>query len=298
MIVTHDCSLLRFLLFCSHAGILKSAERSLRVLFKNIFVVIKPGSRKSSSGKTVHLLALPQVDVDKVTKYIANQKRKQAGAEEGDQGTLNKSYQTAGGKAEAGTSTAGGKHSLTSPYHVAKQVPKVQSTFSLSSYKSQKQLESLRNAFDVQREFNSFQSSIRQDLLPPLGAPTLITIVHEPFTHLNSSRIQHCFKIYNEFVHLTFKNRLIYAQPSDYPGPQDFSKAEAARICKLGSHMGIKDLPKKHNNLRTPLLEIFRNHRMLGKIKEQIIRFVHRILNEENNISYNFSNAILIGNCF
>ena len=147
-------------------------------------------------------------------------------------------------------------------------MPKVQSTYSLSSYKSAKQLDSLRNAFDLSREFNSFQSSIRHDLLPPAGQPTAITIVHQPYTHLNSSRIQKCFKIYNEFVALTFKNRLIYAQPSEYPGPQDFSKAEAARICKLASHMGIKDLPKKHSNLRTPLLEIFRNHRMLGRIKE------------------------------
>jgi hypothetical protein len=49
------------------------------MFFKNIFVVIKPGSRKTSAGVIQHMLELPKIDVEKVTKYIANQiKKKQA----------------------------------------------------------------------------------------------------------------------------------------------------------------------------------------------------------------------------
>lgn len=62
--------------------------------------------------------------------------------------------------------------------------------------------------------------------------------------------------------------------------------------------MGIKDLPKKHSLLRSPLLELFRNHRQLQKIKEQVLRYIFRILNEENDISQNFSSIVLAGNTF
>lgn len=62
--------------------------------------------------------------------------------------------------------------------------------------------------------------------------------------------------------------------------------------------MGIKDLPKKHSLLRAPLLELFRNHRQLQKIKEQVLRYLFRILNEENEISANFSHIVLCGNTF
>lgn len=59
--------------------------------------------------------------------------------------------------------------------------------------------------------------------------------------------------------------------------------------------MGIKDLPKKHSMLRSPLLELFRNHRQLTKIKEQILRFLFKMLNEENDISHNFNQIVLAG---
>lgn len=62
--------------------------------------------------------------------------------------------------------------------------------------------------------------------------------------------------------------------------------------------MGIKDLPKKHSLLRAPLLELFRNHRQLQKIKEQVLRYLFKILNEENEISQNFSSIVLAGNTF
>lgn len=62
--------------------------------------------------------------------------------------------------------------------------------------------------------------------------------------------------------------------------------------------MGIKDLPKKQNLLRAPLLELFRNHRQLQKIKEQVLRYIFRILNEENEISNNFNQIVLSGNSF
>lgn len=117
---------------------------------------------------------------------------------------------------------------------------------------------------------------------------------------MNQSRIQKAFKIYNEFVQLTFKNKLIYAQAGEGMNQdmQDFSQAQASRICKLGSQMGIKDLPKKHSLLRAPLLELFRNHRQLSRVKEQILRFIYRALNEENNISSSFSSIVLAGNAF
>lgn len=76
-LVTHDCTLLRFMLFCSHAGIIRSAQASLRLFFKNVFIVIKPGSQViQSTGKTFHHTTLPQVDVEKVTNYIQNQLKK------------------------------------------------------------------------------------------------------------------------------------------------------------------------------------------------------------------------------
>lgn len=46
------------------------------------------------------------------------------------------------------------------------------------------------------------------------------------------------------------------------------------------------------------MLELFRNHRQLTKIKEQILRFVFRTLNEENDISHNFNQIVLAGLSF
>jgi|TARA_B110001450_G_scaffold146285_1_gene136716 hypothetical protein len=60
----------------------------------------------------------------------------------------------------------------------------------------------------MQQHFNSIQSSIKTDL-PEAGAISTIKIFHEPFTHHDNSRIQKCFKIYNEFITLTFKKKII-----------------------------------------------------------------------------------------
>ena len=79
---------------------------------------------------------------------------------------------------------------------------------------------------------------------------------------------------------------------------QDFTQQQATKICKLGYLMGIKDLPKKHSLIRSPLLDLFRNHRQQMKIKEQILRFLFKTLNEENGMSNNFNQAILIGQGF
>ena len=132
--------------------------------------------------------------------------------------------------------------------------------------------------------FNSLQSSIKTELPQPHLIPT-IKVFHEPYTHYDQSKIQKAFKIYNEFIQLTFKNRIIHTQNDTTHQHQDFSKVDQLRILKLGQHMGIKNLPKRQTILRTPLLDCFRNHRTLGKIKEQMMRFIHRILNEENGIT-------------
>jgi hypothetical protein len=39
---------------------------------------------------------------------------------------------------------------------------------------------------------------------------------------------------------------------------------------------------------------MLKNQRSLGQMKEQMVRFVHRILNEENGISIKFVNTILM----
>lgn len=65
--------------------------------------------------------------------------------------------------------------------------------------------------------------------------------------------------------------------------------------------MGIK-LPKRSNNSsilgRSPLIETLKNHRQINQIKEQMIRFVHRILNEENGMSNNFIQCVIMGSNF
>ena len=60
--------------------------------------------------------------------------------------------------------------------------------------------------------------------------------------------------------------------------------------------MGIK-LPRRaagSSLARQPLVEMLKNQRSVGQIKEQMVRFVHRILNEENGISMKFVNTILM----
>mmetsp|Transcript_3130 Transcript_3130/g.4780 ORF Transcript_3130/g.4780 Transcript_3130/m.4780 type:complete len:85 (-) Transcript_3130:1420-1674(-) len=75
-------------------------------------------------------------------------------------------------------------------------------------------------------------------------------------------------------------------------------KADINKIYKLAYHMGIR-LPRRSNNNpvlgRTALLDTLKNHRSLMQIKEQMVRFVHRILNEENGLSHNFTQCVIMG---
>jgi len=60
--------------------------------------------------------------------------------------------------------------------------------------------------------------------------------------------------------------------------------------------MGIK-LPKRAAGStigRQPLVEMLKNQRSVAMIKEQMVRFVHRILNEENGMSCQFINCVLM----
>jgi len=59
--------------------------------------------------------------------------------------------------------------------------------------------------------------------------------------------------------------------------------------------MGVK-LPRKNFSTaigRQPLIEMLKNHRQVAIIKEQMIRFTQRVLNEENNISTNFQSCLI-----
>lgn len=309
-LVTNDCTLLRFMLFCSHAGIIRSAQASLRMFFKHVFIVIKPGFQVNhSSGQITYNSALPQVDVDKVTNYIQNQiKKKQKAMESynhlkrlGSQvdGKESKEPKEKNQQSTPSTSTQNhGKFKGLSQNNLntAASIDRNKSSVSLNSCKSTKQLETAK--IDIANHFNSLHSSIRADLPPT--QPTTIKVYHKPYTHLDQTRFQKIFKVYNEFVSLTFKNKLIYAQSGESMSQDitDFSQQQAARICKLASQMGIKDLPRKHSLLRSPLLELFRNHRQLTRIKEQILRHIFRTLNEENDISSNFNSIVLSGYSF
>lgn len=80
------------------------------------------------------------------------------------------------------------------------------------------------------------------------------------------------------------------------------SRNDINKIYKLAGHMGIK-LPRKSTNSysslgRSPLIETFRNHRSLMIIKEQMVRFLHRVLNSENGISNNFFQCVIMGSNF
>lgn len=244
--------------------------------------------------------------MDKVTNYIQNQlKKKQKAMESYNHlkrlGNTTEAKEKEGkDKAATQTPSQGMQNANCKikgiQQNTAASIDRNKSSVSLNSCKSTKQIETAK--YDVQNHFNSLLSSVRADSAPT--APTTIKIYHQPYTHLDQSRFQKTFKIYNEFVSLTFKNKLIYAQSGENMSQDvtDFSSLQAARICKLASLMGIKDLPKKHSLLRSPLLELFRNHRQLTKIKEQILRFVFRTLNEENDISHNFSQIVLAGYSF
>ena len=69
-ILTKDCSILRFALYCAQVGIVNSAQQLLRQFFKNIYIVVKPGSKVMPDGQVLQLQELPKVDVDKINRYL------------------------------------------------------------------------------------------------------------------------------------------------------------------------------------------------------------------------------------
>ena len=88
---------------------------------------------------------------------------------------------------------------------------------------------------------------------------------------------------------MVLKNRAILVQNKDSNyHMNELSKSDASKIYRLAYHMGIR-LPKKNSAPvgRSPLLEALKNHRSLSVIKESMVRFVHRVLNEENGIPHN-----------
>ena len=64
-------------------------------------------------------------------------------------------------------------------------------------------------AIDYADHFNSGPSAIK---IENPCEKTKIKIIHKPFTHLDNTRIQKGFKIYNEFVQLVFKNKTLFIQ--------------------------------------------------------------------------------------
>lgn len=174
----------------------------------------------------------------------------------------------------------------------------MQKNYSLKSFKSIPDLNQSQDSFvqEYYSHFNSGPPAIKVEGAPATEATT-IKIIHKPFTHLDNSRIQKCFKIYNEFVQLVFKNRLQIVQNAENFQQNELQKGDINKIYKLANHMGVK-LPKRTNSSalgRQPLIETLKNHRQLQFIKEQMVRFVHRLLNDENGISPAFATAVLLG---
>jgi hypothetical protein len=145
----------------------------------------------------------------------------------------------------------------------------MQKNFSLKSFKSVNDINQSQESFnqDYFHHFNSGPSSIKVEAA---HEPTTIKIIHKPYTHLDNSRIQKAFKIYNEFVQLVFKNRLQIVQNADNFQQNELQKGDINKIYRLAAHMNIK-LPKRTNSSalgRQPLIETLKNHRQLSLIKE------------------------------
>jgi hypothetical protein len=177
-LVTHDCTLLRFMLFCSHAGIIRSAQASLRLFFKNVFIVIKPGSQPiAATAATIHHTELPRVDVEKVTNYIQNQlKKKQKSMENYIHlkrfQSLTQSSGAAHEREPKGAQKAQAQAAIHKGLNAAAlggagpgtALDRNKSTVSLTSYKSLRQIEQAR--IGLASHFNSLQSSIRAEFAP------------------------------------------------------------------------------------------------------------------------------------
>ena len=266
-------------------------------------------------GTVQHLKELPKVDIDKINKYLVQSSiRKQMAAQKiSEQQQMNQrkgnlrfseilpgqDIKNVGSRnclSDQGFHPGSqNKNKLNHRYELKNDRDVLKKNFSLRSFKSPRRFNEDNEDYDeawlqtshYAHHFNSGPSNIKVE---GPQEKTTIKVIHKPYLHLDNSRIQKCFKIYNEFVQTVLKNRACFVQKQD--GANDaaeFSKAEINKIYKLAYHMGIR-LPKKNSASmigRNPLLDTLRNHRSLGAIKEQMIRFVHRILNEENGISHN-----------
>lgn len=73
-VLLNDCSMLKFALYCFHVGIVNSVQQMMRQFFKHVFIVIKPGKKQLPDGTVQYLKELPQVDVDKINKYLIQTK--------------------------------------------------------------------------------------------------------------------------------------------------------------------------------------------------------------------------------
>ena len=110
--------------------------------------------------------------------------------------------------------------------------------------------------------FNSGPSTIKLEG-PATTEKCTIKIIHKPYTHLDNSRTQKAFRIYNEFVTLVFKNKFMFIANFDNVNQNELlSRNDINKIYKLAGHMGIK-LPRKSSNSysslgRSPLIETFR----------------------------------------
>jgi hypothetical protein len=67
--------------------------------------------------------------------------------------------------------------------------------YSLKSFRSYKNFEDEEMTY-----INHFNSGLSNIKVEGPNEKTTIKIIHKPFTHLDNSRVQKCFKIYNEFV--------------------------------------------------------------------------------------------------
>ena len=121
---------------------------------------------------------------------------------------------------------------------------------SLNSFKSHRDINTSKQVFltDYWHQFSSGPTTLKVEG-PAAKEASTIKIIHRCYTHLDNSRVQKAFKIYNEFTQLIFKSRLQtilhLPETSSQFNREFFSKSEFNRVYKLAAHMGVK-LPRKN----------------------------------------------------
>ena len=99
-----------------------------------------------------------------------------------------------------------------------------------------------------------------------------IKILHQPFTQHGNHRINKMFRVYNEFLNLTFRS-------NDFKREIDIPFYN--RLNKLAKYVGIQLPPR-----RFLAMDMFKNSsRKAMGWKEQLWYFMTKVLNEENDIS-------------